>query len=153
MCKGHTYCTVYHYTMILFTVRYSCCMLIHVLPVHTGSAAPSLFHNFFQMEQCTAASYSFGVFSVPSMVEMLTVWMFSNMLLSSIMALFISLSLMALFSTTIVQIASSCSGVKRDPLPPLWSCLAVPCGKNIVMQNTKLSKIKCHCFKYTYCIL
>ncbi len=47
------------------------------------------------------------------MVEMLTVWMFSKMLLSSIMALFISLSLMALFSTTMVQIASSCSGVKR----------------------------------------
>ncbi len=151
MCKGHTYCTVYHYTMILFTVRYSCCMLIHVLPVHTGSAAPSLFLSNGTVYSCFI--FIWCLFSTLSMVEMLTVWMFSNMLLSSIMALFISLSLMALFSTTIVQIASSCSGVKGGPLPPLWSCLAVLCGKNIVMQNTKLSKIKCHCFKYTYCIL
>lgn len=46
-----------------------------------------------------------------------------------------------------VQIASPCLSVNRGPLPPLWSCL---CGKNIVMPNTKLSKIKCHHITYTY---
>ncbi len=57
--------------------------------------------------------------STLSIVEMLTDWMFWKTLLSSIMALCISLSLMALFALTMVQIASSCWGVQRGPLPPL----------------------------------
>ena len=39
-----------------------------------------------------------------------------------------SFNLIALFAITIEQMASSCCGVKRGPLPPLRGCLSILCG-------------------------
>lgn len=155
MCKGHTYCAVYHYTMLyrLLWRTVAACSYMFYLYILIAQQLFTLSPFLSNGTGYSCFIFIWCLFSTLSMVEMMTVWMFSKMLLYSIMALFISLSLMTLFSTTMVQIASSCSGVKRGPLPPLWNCLTVLCGKNIVMQNTKLSKIKCHCLKYTYCIL
>ena len=140
-----TYCTLF-FTAIAVSVTMLCCLLWGTVTAwymfYLYIWAAQLLHSFTISFKCGTVYSCFifiwCLFSTLSMVEMLTVWMFSQMLLSSIMALFISLSHMALFSTTMVKIASSCSGVKRGPLPPLWSCLAVLYGKNIVMQNRKL---------------
>lgn len=109
MCKDHTYCAGYHYAMLFY------------LHVRVGSTAPSNFHNFFQIKQGIAVS--FGVFSAScNLLEMLTVWIFSEIVFFSIVALLISLTLMKLFLSTMVQNYSS--SAVRGPMTlscsPVW---------------------------------
>lgn len=107
-------------------------------PVRVGSTAPSNFHNFFQIKQGIAVS--FGVFSAScNLFEMLTVWIFSKIVFFSIMALLISLMLMKLFLSTMVQnySSSTVSSLMKLSCSPVWE-------KNTVVSNTKLGKMKWH---------
>ncbi len=127
MSTGHAYCTTYHYKMLLYVHRYFTCIYWY-----RSSLTPSSFLSNDTRYSCFILMWC--LFSTLSIVEMLTDWMFWKTLLSSIMALCIYLSLMALFA---LQIASSSWGVKRDPLPPLWCNFAVVWGKNFINANTR----------------
>lgn len=155
MWNCHTYCTVYHNMMWGRVTACSDVFYLYILVAQLlRSFTISLKWNRVQLLHIHLVSFQHTVNGWDA--DCLG---FSKML-SSMIELFIPFSIMALFSTTMVQIASSCSGVKRARCHPcevvFQSYVGKKCSyaKHKIKYKVYLLYIMKHCRKYTvlqYC--